>query len=155
MATPDVDTIRARMARIRSRAQGKAVRLSRETKQFLDWKHYVRLFPWGVVGAAAIAGYLLVPARKVVPVEVSPSSNINPPPPPPQRERPGLMSSFMRMAMNTATRTAIAYAGQALGNYVAQIVNNPVSASAEGEPDALRHESAARGYRSEFSHPIG
>ena len=49
---PSIDLIRQRMARIRMRAQFKAERLGDETRQFLDWKHYIRLFPWSSPGLA-------------------------------------------------------------------------------------------------------
>jgi hypothetical protein len=60
---PSIDLIRQRMARIRMRAQGKADRLGEETRQFLDWKHYIRLFPWSTLAAAVVVGYVLVPRR--------------------------------------------------------------------------------------------
>jgi len=130
MATADVTTIRARMARIRSRAQGKAVRLTRETKQLFNWKYYVRMAPWGVLGAAVLAGYLLVPARRT-PSGTVPESLPAPTPlpvaaPPPER-RPGLFGTVVRFAVNTAVRSAIAYAGQAVGNYVAQFQHSLAS----------------------------
>lgn len=133
MSVPDANTIRARMARIRSRAQGKAVRLGRETRQFLNWKHYIRLFPWGVVGAAAIVGYLMVPTRRpiVAPVTEPLNSVPAPHPSPSPPQGPGLFSMLTRMAVNAATRTAIAYAGQALGQYLATQQNPPASPQTE------------------------
>ncbi len=110
------------MARIRSRAQGKAVRLSRETKQFLNWKHYVRLFPWGVVGAAAVAGYLMVPTRKAVPAEsASPEIPHSVPLPQPAARQTSLFSTLTGIAANAVMRSAVAYAGQALGQYLANL----------------------------------
>lgn len=110
------------MARIRSRAQGKAVRLSRETKQFFSWKHYVRLFPWGIVAGAAIVGYLMVPSRRTTAEAVVPApAPVAPPAPPPPAPPagPSLFSFLFRFAANAAMRTAVTYAGQALGQYLA------------------------------------
>lgn len=135
MATTDVTTIRARMARIRSRAQGKAVRLSQETKQFLDWKHYVRLFPWGVVGAAAIAGYLMVPARQAAPAELAGQESPPAPPPPPEVRRPSLVSSLAGIVANAVMRSAVAYAGQAFGQYLAHGQQSSVQNSTQEHPD--------------------
>lgn len=128
------------MARIRSRAQGKAVRLGRETKQFFSWKHYVRLFPWGIVAGAAIVGYLMVPARRSAAVQPAPASTppeyFSPPPPPPAPPPgPGLVSSLFRFAANAALRTAINYAGQAVGQYLA---NAQAAASTPTPPEDVR-----------------
>jgi len=66
------DDLRQEMARIRAGARGKAFQLKKETQQLLDWKHYIRLFPWGILGSALLAGYLLVPTRRSAPREVLP-----------------------------------------------------------------------------------
>lgn len=143
MATVDVTTVRARMARIRSRAHGKAVRLTRETKQLFDWKHYVRMAPWGVLGAAVLAGYLLVPARRTPSVVLSETSLPLPVPPPPVQVRgPGLLSSVFRFAVNTALRTAIAYAGQAVGQYVAHL-QHPHATDHRTEESEERYDTRA------------
>lgn len=109
------------MARIRSRAQGKAVRLSRETKQFLDWKHYVRLFPWAVVGTAAVAGYLMVPARRPAPVEPGDMPIRPVEAPRPEVRQRSMFSALTGIAMNAVMRSAVAYAGQAVGEYLASV----------------------------------
>lgn len=142
MATIDVTTVRARMARIRSRAQGKAVRLTRETKQLFDWKHYVRMAPWGVLGAAALAGYLLVPARRPPSVSISESLPLPVPPPPAEERGPGLLSTVVRFAVNTALRTAISYAGQAVGQYVAHL-QQPVTADRPSQESESPHDARA------------
>jgi hypothetical protein len=131
------------MARIRSRAQGKAVRLTRETRQLFDWKHYVRMAPWGVLGAAALAGYLLVPARRTPSVPLSESPSPLPLPPPPVQDRgPGLLSTVVRFAVNTALRTAISYAGQAVGQYVAQL-QQPLATDHRTQESEERHDARA------------
>lgn len=63
MPASSVEDIRSQMARIRMRAHRKAEKLGEETRHFLDWKHYVRLFPWAAVGLAAVVGYWIVPKR--------------------------------------------------------------------------------------------
>lgn len=140
MATADVTTIRARMARIRSRAQGKAVRLSRETKQLFNWKSYVRMAPWGVIGGAVLAGYLLVPARRAPKYPVAEAVVPPPPPPPPppvKQSSPGLLSSLTRFAVNAAMRTAVTYAGQAVGQYLAHLQHSAGSYTRESD---VRHD---------------
>jgi hypothetical protein len=61
------DELRQEMARIRAGARGKAFQLKHETKQLLEWKRYFGLFPWGILGAALLAGYFLVPTRRSAP----------------------------------------------------------------------------------------
>ena len=63
MPAASVEEIRSQMARIRMRAHRKAEKLGEDTRHFLDWKHYVRLFPWAAVGLAAAVGYWIVPKR--------------------------------------------------------------------------------------------
>lgn len=125
MASLDASTIRARMVRIRSRAQGKAVRLTQETKHFLDWKYYVKVFPWSAVGVAAVAGYLLVPSRRATRVNpLLDGPNPIPTPSPASHEAPqsrGIVTSLLGFAANAVLRTAVTYAGQALGNYLAHL----------------------------------
>lgn len=123
MDATEVAKIRVKMARIRSRAQTKAVRLGEETKRFLDWKHYVRLFPWGVVGTAALIGFLLVPARRRPVNDSIPASPVPTPSPvaASKASPPSLMSSIGSAVTKAAMRMAITYAGQAVGQYLAAL----------------------------------
>lgn len=68
-----VDAIRAQMSRIRARARRKASKVGAETMLFLDWRHYVRRYPWAVVGLAAAVGYWLAPRRQR-PVKLHPQT---------------------------------------------------------------------------------
>lgn len=60
-----------RMATLRREISSDVVQVTESAKAMTDWTFYVRKFPWAAVGAAAVAGYLLVPRKKtsVVPTE--------------------------------------------------------------------------------------
>jgi hypothetical protein len=127
MTDAAVENIREQMAFIRVRAHGRADQLGEETRQFLDWKHYVRLFPWGAIAAAAAIGYFAVPRRirvtrpdaetlaqlareqrlVIAPAETAP------------QKRPGMFESAFNLLGNTLLRAGVAYAGQQVGKVLA------------------------------------
>lgn len=59
-------SIRARMQLLRGELEQDATRLARNTNELLNWRDYVTQFPAGALAIALIAGFLLVPGRKVV-----------------------------------------------------------------------------------------
>jgi hypothetical protein len=132
------------MARIRLRAQGKAVRLTLETRQFLDWKHYVKLFPWGAVAVAAAVGYFVVPRRLNVtrpePRDLAELARHNriviAPQPQVQPQRAGLIAAAAGLIGNLLLRAGMAYATQHLGRLTSTFGPSPET------PRASRHEHA-------------
>ena len=118
-----IENIREQMAFIRVRAHQRAGRIGEETRQFLDWKTYVRLFPWATIATAAAIGYFVVPRRISVTrpdaetltrlarqerLVVAPEATA------PQR-KPGMFESAFNLLGNTLLRAGIAYAGQQVG----------------------------------------
>lgn len=143
MTENQVDDIRVRMARIRTRAERKATRLGEETRQFLDWKHYVRLFPWAALGAAALAGYWIVPRRKVTSeasaadakalVDLARQGQIvvksaNP--------RPSMIGRLVSLAGPFVMRAAMNYASQQVGRILS------TSTAPQYQPQENRYEPA-------------
>jgi hypothetical protein len=127
MTDAAVETIREQMAFIRVRAHRQADKLGEETRQFLDWKHYVRLFPWGALAAAAAIGYFVVPRRiRVTRPDAETLAQlareqrlvIAPAETAPQR-KPGMIESAFNLLGNTLLRAGIAYAGQQVGKILA------------------------------------
>ncbi|MCC7424833.1 MAG: hypothetical protein IT428_31565 [Planctomycetaceae bacterium] len=143
MADSSVDDIRARMARIRSRAHYKASRLGEETRQFLDWKNYVRLFPWGTLAIAAGLGYWLVPKRKAVTASdakaiagLAKSGRIQvgtPPAPPPKKT---IIGGLAALAGGIALKAATSYAQ----HYAQQYLTRMMSQSMPGMPGHPGHQ---------------
>jgi len=125
MNSDSVQAIRERMVRIRARARGKAQVLGQETRQFLDWKHYVRLFPWGAVAVAAAVGYLMVPRRapripqasdfrQALPPQMAMPNYFAPPP-----RRSGIADRLMQFASSTLLKAGMAFVGQQLTQLLA------------------------------------
>ena len=147
---PSIDLIRQRMARIRMRAQGKADRLGEETRQFLDWKHYIRLFPWSTVAAAVVVGYIIVPRRGSM---SRPTANAllemakqnqqavkaaNPPSPPPARQ--GMFDGLVSLAGNALLKAGLTYATQYATKMVTQSLTGEPSPSAPVPEELPRHD---------------
>jgi len=60
----DADAIRARMDQLRLGLPNDLDALSRNAREAVDWKHYVRNHPIACLGVAALAGYALVPSKR-------------------------------------------------------------------------------------------
>lgn len=58
-----VDLIRERMSHIRHEFREDVEEMVDSAREFADWKSYVRSYPWICLGAAAAAGYFMVPQR--------------------------------------------------------------------------------------------
>lgn len=55
--------IRSRMRAVRGKLPDDVQGIVTGAKQLVDWRHYVRAFPWGALGAAVAAGYFAVPRK--------------------------------------------------------------------------------------------
>jgi hypothetical protein len=128
MNDDSVQAIRDRMVRIRARARGKAQVLGQETRQFLDWKHYVKLFPWGALAVAVAVGYLVVPRRasrvpQAPPLDPTLVSQLNrlgvPAYSPPPLKRSGIADRLMQFASSTLLKAGMAFVGQQLTQLLA------------------------------------
>lgn len=70
-ATNDTNLIRKRMAEIRMELHEDVQGVVAGTEAAFDWQYYVRLYPWGALAAAVVAGYLVVPRKRRVHVELT------------------------------------------------------------------------------------
>jgi len=148
---PSIDLIRQRMARIRMRAQFKAERLGDETRQFLDWKHYIRLFPWSTLAAAAVVGYIMVPRRAPLTrstanalSEMAKESKqavqaVRQAPPPPRRS--GMFDGLIGLAGNALLRAGLTFATQQVTKMVTDSLNEPPRSPYESR-EIPRHDYA-------------
>ncbi len=122
---PTPDEIRRQMHSIRQQLPQEMDGIVVGARQLVDWKHYVRRFPWGSLAAAAAAGYLSVPRRVEVQrpdpetlaklakqqrLVVEPRSRVE--------EKPGLLESAVNFAGNMLLRAGMAYVGQRIGGIV-------------------------------------
>lgn len=164
MADSSVDDIRARMARIRSRAHHKASRLGEETRQFLDWKNYVRLFPWGTVAIALGLGYWLVPKRKAVTASdakalaglaKSGRLNVGSPPTPPQKKTiiGGLAALVGGIALKAATSYAQQYAQRYLTRMMSQTMPGMTGHAGPQRPAPVPSQAASAQHSTPYPSP--
>ncbi len=120
--TEAADAIRRQMDTIRANLGGDVEGLVSNAQQLVDWRHYVRTFPWGSLGVAAAIGYFAVPRkleivrpdeqtlRKLAKhnrlvIEHRPRGEAN----------GGLVTSMANFASNLLLRAGIAYIGQQAG----------------------------------------
>lgn len=147
------DDLRLEMSRIRAGARGKAFQLKQETKQLFSWKHYVRLFPWGILGSALLAGYLLVPTRRSAPSDGflgEPEARRSPWPP--RSETESAEETVKKAGLATA---AIGFVGSLLYraglNYATrQLVQMLVARSPHSSDGPQKGEDSHEPYQSAF-----
>ncbi len=60
---PPADAVRARMQQIRCEMDQDLEEMVASARDMVDWKHYVKTYPWVCLGAAAALGFLIVPKR--------------------------------------------------------------------------------------------
>lgn len=60
----DPDEIRQRMAAVRRRLDDDVDDVIEGVRQLADWRHYVRRYPWAVMGVAVAVGYTAVPRQR-------------------------------------------------------------------------------------------
>jgi hypothetical protein len=101
-----------------------------------DWRSYVRLYPWAVCGAAFAAGYLIVPKRRKIVVQVPPElgRTVEPAAPEPKKERAGLIGGLWGLVGPLALRAAQAYAASLVEQWLVQ-------QNAPGPASMPEHES--------------
>jgi hypothetical protein len=63
-AANEVESIRRQMAQIRMDLHHDARGVVAGAEAATDWRHYVRLYPWAALAAAAILGFVVVPRRR-------------------------------------------------------------------------------------------
>lgn len=146
---PSIDLIRQRMARIRMRAQGKADRLGEETRQFLSWKHYVKLFPWSTVAAAVVVGYYIVPRRGSL---SRPTANalldmakqnqqaVQAANPPATQRTQGMFDGLVSLAGNALLKAGLTFATQYATKMVTESLTGQPSPAASEPQELPRHD---------------
>src|SRR5271166_4270394 len=106
------DTVRARMQGIRCDIDQDLEDVSASAHSLVDWKHYVKTYPWICLGAAAALGFLIVPKRTTVT-----NADVAAPTEPAKPGRPrgnatvarGVFDAFVGAVVGVAVREAIAY----------------------------------------------
>lgn len=132
------EEILLRMRGIRRNIRADVKKVVANTTQMLDWKSYVKSFPWASLAIAATVGYLLVPRRMQVIAydkttlenylkerELTAAPAPPPPPPPPQKS---LTNEVLRFAGTVAFRVGMAYATR-VGMQMMESMTNATNAT--------------------------
>ena len=64
---PAADAVRTRMQQIRREIDLDLEEVVANARNMVDWKHYVKTYPWVCLGASAALGFLMVPRRRSTP----------------------------------------------------------------------------------------
>lgn len=116
------EPIRSRMESLRGQLVQDVDDVVESAKSMIDWRVYVRKYPWACLGAAAAVGYLLVPKRVEV---IRPDADTllelaqrkqlvalaNPSGSPPR----GMAGTLFQLVAKAAVRTALSHLGQQRG----------------------------------------
>jgi hypothetical protein len=121
MNDPPLDnTVRARMQGIRCDIDQGLEDVSASARNMVDWKHYVKTYPWVCLGTAAVLGFLIVPKRSTPhsagsatptePVQASPPVVSSAP-----GAARGMVDALVATVVSIAVREATAFLGQSAG----------------------------------------
>lgn len=128
----DAEEIQRRMARIRCDLNAEVGEMVHSAQTLSRWQYYVENYPWICVGAALAVGYWVVPARVEV-IRPDPETlaklvqqqrllvrtEAEP------RPRGGRLASLVTVAVTMLARNLASYAGQRLGQLVAEEARRP------------------------------
>lgn len=110
------EAVRARMQQLRCEIDGDMDDMAASARTMVDWKHYVKTYPWVCLGAAVALGFLIVPKRSMVirpdlatMTELARSGHLVVKPAPAARH--GLINALLATAANIAVRQATEWLG--------------------------------------------
>jgi hypothetical protein len=133
---PQADAVRERMQQLRCEIDGDMEDMSAHARTMLDWKHYVKTYPWVCLGTAAVLGFLIVPKRSsainadlATPTALTKSGHLVVKPAPTAAR--GLVDALVATVVSIAVREATAYLGQSAGRLL----------GITGQREASRHDS--------------
>jgi hypothetical protein len=137
--TPAAEEIQRQMRSVRSELRDDVQDIVESARVMTDWQYYVRSYPWLCLGAAAAAGYLLVPSRVQVfkpdsqtlanlvrQHQVAVKTEVKPQP------SPGLLGGLVNMAAGAALQGAMAIASRQLNLFLQGLAAPPTPPSATG-----------------------
>jgi hypothetical protein len=107
------DTMQERMQGIRGDIDQGLEDVSASARSMVDWKHYVKTYPWLCMGTAAVLGFLLVPKRSRAAIPAAlPETDHRAADSAPSAVR-GVVELLVAAAVSFAVRETAAYVGQA------------------------------------------
>jgi hypothetical protein len=133
---PQADAVRERMQQLRCEIDGDMEDMSAHARTMLDWKHYVKTYPWVCLGTAAVLGFLIVPkrSRAIRPdsatlTELARTNHLVVKPAPTAAR--GLVDALVATVVSIAVREATAYLSHNVGRLL----------GITGQREANRHDS--------------
>ncbi len=147
-AVSEAEQIRQEMRQVRSELRSDVDEIVAGARVLADWKHYVRRYPWICVGAAAAAGFFVVPWRPVVIkpsqqdlIELAKQHKLFVDAKPQPARQPGLLGSLAGMALGTVAQGAMALASHHLDQFLKGLTERPPADQRPGESThAIRQE---------------
>ena len=141
---PQADRLRQEMRTIRRELGQDVEDLVEHAEQLMDWRYYVRRYPWASLGVAALVGYFVVPQRVVtLPTDertlakLADRLPIHPQTSEPKKQRTSLIGSLISMGTGLALRAATAWFTAQVGKIMAkQAAHEAANQTAE----EVRHE---------------
>jgi hypothetical protein len=120
-APSEAEQIQRQMRDVRAELRDDVTDLVKSAHKMSDWASYVRAYPWVCVGAAAAAGYFLVPTRPLV-IHPDPESLfklakqhdlvMKPDDQKPAKKKGGLVAQLVSMAAAAALNGGLRIASQ-------------------------------------------
>jgi hypothetical protein len=108
------------MRQLRCEIDGDVENMAAHARIMVDWKHYVKTYPWVCLGTAAVLGFLIVPKRSsaICPdvatlTELAGSGHLVVKPA--STAAQGLIDALLATVANIAVRKATACLGQSAG----------------------------------------
>ena len=132
---PPAESVRARMQQLRCEIDEDMEDMAASARTMVDWKHYVKTYPWVCLGAAVALGFLIVPkrSREIRPdvatlTELARTGHLVIKP---VAATDGVIGAVLATVANIAVRKATAYLGQSAGKLL----------GTTDHPRTSRHES--------------
>jgi len=110
------DSLRARMQGIRCEIDQGMQDVSASAHSMVDWKHYVKTYPWVCLGTAAALGFMIVPKRSTTTAELTTPADLAKNGHPVASSAPaaarGVVDALVATVVSIAVHEAISYFGQ-------------------------------------------
>jgi hypothetical protein len=108
------------MQQLRCEIDGDMEDMAASARSMVDWKHYVKTYPWVCLGAAVALGFLIVPKRsRVIRPDLAtltePARTGHLVGKPASAATHGLIDALLATVANIAVQRATAYLGQSMG----------------------------------------
>jgi hypothetical protein len=108
------------MQQLRCEIDGDMEDMAASARSMVDWKHYVKTYPWVCLGAAVALGFLIVPKRsRVIHPDLAtltePARTGHLVVKPASAATHGLIDALLATVANIAVQRATAYLGQSMG----------------------------------------